>query len=179
MARLTTAERTGSSRFPSGLVIFLISINLILGTCLSVEIASTRDYNGALEFTGALALIVYASASLFAFRIASRKSSRIGGRLHEWAPVLLSLLVAAFLAVNLPLFPNMIGADISVQQWWGVEALTHSLSYLYLSNTLKVDYPPLYMYCLYFNAWLTNGNLFGKYAICLHPDRFSFTVLPC
>lgn len=70
-------------------------------------------------------------------------------------------IILVFLATNLTLIslshPVYSGAasvysDVIAQEKWGDYALEHSIASLYEKN--MTDYPPLYLYALYFNAWL-------------------------
>lgn len=160
-------------QFPSKVALFAAAGALVLGACLGVRGAWTGDYAGALEFAGILSVTVFGSSLAFAFRIAGKKCIGIVRRLREWDLFLFLLIMAVFLAVNLALFPVTIGPDIFVFQRWGVEAFANSVSYLYVNHSvLGVDYPPLYMYGLYFNAWL-NYQLTHS----LDAGSFSYVVI--
>lgn len=141
---------------------------------LGVRGAWTADHALALEFAGILSVTAFGSALAFAFRIAGKKwIVLVRRRLCEWDSFMFLLIIAVFLAVNLTLFPATIGPDIFVFQGWGVEAFANSVSYLYVHHSvLGVDYPPLYMYGLYFDAWLN-----FQVTHSLDPGSFSYVVI--
>ena len=81
-----------------------------------------------------------------------------------------------FLAVNVTFIsiPNpQPYVDIVAQEGWGNDALRNSLSSLYGG----VDYPPLYMYALYFNAWL-NHHLTNDSGPGTFPYMFISRMIP-
>lgn len=156
-------------------MLLVITIAIVLATCLATSDAWSAFYSNALEFTGILWIAIYGFVSAVAFRISGKKSIKISQRLEARAVCLLLLVIVAFLAVSLPLFPltNHPYPDIVAQERWGAEALNNSVTYLYTNHSgVGIDYPPLYMYGLYFNAWL-NYQLVHS----VEPGSFSFGVV--
>jgi Gpi18-like mannosyltransferase len=73
---------------------------------------------------------------------------------HKTLVIIPILLISLFANVAVISLAFHVSWDVYVQEGWGDYLLAHGVRSLYAANA--TDYPPLYLYALYFNAWLNH-----------------------
>ena len=96
-----------------------------------------------------------------------------GGKLNFRNTVIVLFLIAFFLRIFLSVTYYQCDIDVNLFKSWGNNSLSGGFAQTYNTLGSNIDYPPLYVYCLYTAAALNSafGGLFG------FGQEYFFTVL--
>lgn len=105
-----------------------------------------------------------------------------GMKLNSTNVCVFSLIFLLFLQLNLSLFNlGQYTFDVKINQQWGNKAFEHGIASLYTEKVSwseeKTSYPPLFLYVLEFNSWLSL-KLFGNNDLLSHTYNYITKIIP-